>query len=42
MLYTNDPEQWKSHYKKFFERRLRECTNIKYAPIRLILRSREE
>lgn len=42
VLYTNDPEQWKSHYKKFFERRLRECTNIKYAPIRLILRSREE
>jgi GTPase len=41
-LYTNDPEEWKSHYKKFFERRLRECTNIKYAPIRLILRSREE
>jgi len=42
VLYTNDPEEWKSHYKKFFERRLRECTNIKYAPIRLILRSREE
>jgi ribosome-associated GTPase EngA len=42
VLYTNDPEEWKSHYKKFFERRLRECTNIKHAPIRLILRSREE
>ena len=25
VLYTNDPEEWKSHYKKFFERRLREC-----------------
>jgi len=42
VLYTNDPEEWKSHYKRFFERRLRECTNIKHAPIRLILRSREE
>jgi GTP-binding protein Era len=42
VLYTNDPEEWKSHYKKFFERRLRECTNIKHAPIKLILRSREE
>lgn len=42
VLYTNDPEEWKSHYKKFFERRLRECINIKHAPIRLILRSREE
>lgn len=42
VLHTNDPEEWKSHYKKFFERRLRECTNIKHAPIRLILRSREE
>jgi GTP-binding protein len=42
VLYTNDPEEWKSPYKKFFERRLRECTNIKHAPIRLILRSREE
>jgi Predicted GTPases len=42
VLYTNDPEEWKSHYKKFFERRLRECANIKHAPIRLILRSREE
>jgi Predicted GTPases len=42
VLYTNDPEEWKSHYKKFFERRLREYANIKHAPIRLILRSREE
>jgi len=42
VLHTNDLEEWKSHYKKFFERRLRECINIKHAPIRLILRSREE
>ncbi len=42
VLYTNNPEEWKENYRRFFERRLRECMNIKHAPIKLILKAREE
>ena len=41
VLYTNYPEGWKSNYKRFFERKLREYLDIKYSPIKLVLRSRE-
>ncbi|WP_448583487.1 ribosome biogenesis GTPase Der [Thermocrinis sp.] len=42
VLYTNYPEGWKSNYRRFFERKLREYLNIKHSPIKLVLRSREE
>ncbi|WP_448587333.1 ribosome biogenesis GTPase Der [Thermocrinis sp.] len=42
VLYTNYPEGWKSNYKRFFERRLREHLGIRHSPIKLVLRSREE
>ena len=42
VLYTNYPEGWKSNYRKFFERKLREYLNVKHSPIKLVLKSKEE
>ena len=42
VLITNYPDAWKENYKRFFIKRLREYLNIKYAPIKLIIRGREE
>ncbi len=42
VVFTNDPELWRAEYKRFFERKLREYMGIKYAPLRLILKGREE
>ncbi|MCX7989615.1 MAG: ribosome biogenesis GTPase Der [Aquificaceae bacterium] len=42
VLFTNDPELWRKDYLRFFEKRLREGLNIKYAPLRLLLKGREE
>ncbi len=42
VLITNYPDAWKENYKRFFIKRLREYLNIKYAPIKLIIRGRDE
>lgn len=42
VVFTNDPELWRKDYLRFFQRRLREHLNIRYAPLRLILKGREE
>ncbi|RME11452.1 MAG: ribosome biogenesis GTPase Der [Aquificota bacterium] len=42
VLFTNDPELWRKDYLRFFERRLREHLGIKNAPLRLVLKGREE
>ncbi|RMH03164.1 MAG: ribosome biogenesis GTPase Der [Aquificota bacterium] len=42
VVFTNDPELWRSEYKKFFERRLMEYLGIKHSPIKLILKGRED
>ncbi len=41
VLFTNDPEFWRRDYLRFFNRKLREYLGIRYAPLRLILKSRE-
>lgn len=42
VLITNYPDAWKENYKRFFIRKLREYLNIKYAPIKLVIRGRED
>jgi GTP-binding protein len=42
VVFTNDPELWRKDYLRFFQRRLREHLKINYAPLRLILKGREE
>ncbi len=42
VVFTNDPELWRQDYLRFFQRRLREHLKIKHAPLRLILKGREE
>ena len=42
VVITNRAESWKEHYKKFFIRKLRECLNIKYAPLILEIEERGE
>ena len=42
VVFTNDPELWRSDYIRFFERKLREHLGIKHAPLRLVLKGREE
>ncbi|ADC89089.1 ribosome-associated GTPase EngA [Thermocrinis albus DSM 14484] len=42
VIITNYPEGWKAHYVKFFTRRLREYLNIKHAPLKLVIRGREQ
>ncbi len=42
VVFTNDPELWRKNYLRFFEKRLREHLQIRYAPIKLILKGREE
>ncbi|MEJ7555911.1 MAG: ribosome biogenesis GTPase Der [Aquificaceae bacterium] len=41
VVFTNDPELWRKDYLRFFEKKLREHLQIKYAPIKLILKDRE-
>ncbi|MFN7065578.1 MAG: ribosome biogenesis GTPase Der [Aquificaceae bacterium] len=38
LIFTNDPELWRRDYLSFFQRRLREHLNIRYAPIKVILK----
>ncbi|MFN3870169.1 MAG: ribosome biogenesis GTPase Der [Aquificaceae bacterium] len=42
VVFTNDPELWRPEYKRFFQRKLREYLNIKNAPLKLLLKGREE
>ncbi len=42
VIITNYPDAWKENYKRFFIKKLREYLNIKHAPIKLIIRGREE
>ena len=42
VIITNFPDAWKENYKRFFIKKLREYLNIKHAPIKLIIRGREE
>jgi len=42
ILITNYPDAWKENYKRFFIKRLRELLNIRHAPIRLVVKGREE
>ncbi len=42
VVFTNDPEIWRSEYKRFFLRKLREYLNIRHAPLRFLLKGREE
>jgi len=42
VVFTKDPELWRKDYLRFFQRRLREHLKINYAPLRLILKGREE
>lgn len=42
VVITNYPDAWKENYKRFFVKELRELLNIKHAPLRLIIRGREE
>lgn len=42
VVFTNNPELWRPEYRRFFVRRLRERLGIRYAPLRLILKGREE
>ncbi|NPB08656.1 MAG: ribosome biogenesis GTPase Der [Aquificae bacterium] len=42
VLITNYPDAWKENYKRFFIKRLREYLNIHYAPIKLVIKGREE
>ncbi len=41
VIITNEPEGWKESYKRFFIKRLREYLNIRYSPIKLIIRGRD-
>lgn len=42
VLFTNNPELWRKDYLRFFERKLREYLGIKNAPLKLVLKGREE
>lgn len=42
VVITNYPDAWKENYKRFFVKKLREYLSIKHAPIKLIIRGREE
>lgn len=42
IIFTNYPELWRKDYLRFFNRKLREYLGIKYAPLRLILKGKEE
>jgi len=42
ILITNYPDAWKENYKRFFIKKLREYLNIKYAPIKLVIKGRED
>ena len=42
VVFTNDPSLWRKDYLRFFERRLRSHLGIEHAPIKLILKGREE
>ncbi|AAC07715.1 ribosome biogenesis GTPase Der [Aquifex aeolicus] len=42
VLITNYPDAWKENYKRFFIKKLREYLNIKYAPIKLVIKGRED
>ncbi|RUM30724.1 MAG: ribosome biogenesis GTPase Der [Aquifex sp.] len=41
ILITNYPDAWKENYKRFFIKKLREYLNIKFAPIKLVIKGRE-
>jgi len=42
VVITNRLESWKEHYKRFFIRKLRECLNIRFAPLVLEIEERKE
>ncbi len=42
VVFTNEPELWRKDYLRFFERRLREYLGIRKAPLRLVLKGRED
>lgn len=42
VIITNYPEGWKESYRTFFVRRLREYLGIRYSPLKLIVRGRED
>ncbi len=42
VLITNYPDAWKENYKRFFIKKLREYLNIRFSPIKLIIRGRED
>jgi len=42
ILITNYPDAWKENYKRFFIKKLREYLNIKFSPIKLVIKGRED
>ncbi|WP_461832135.1 ribosome biogenesis GTPase Der [Aquifex sp.] len=42
VLITNYPDAWKENYKRFFIKKLREYLNIRFSPIKLVIRGRED
>jgi len=42
ILITNYPDAWKENYKRFFIKKLREHLNIKFAPIKLVIKGRDD
>jgi len=42
VVFTNDPELWRKDYLRFFEKKLREHLQIKYAPLKIVLKGRQD
>ncbi len=41
VVITNDPDSWQENYVKFFKRRLRESLNLRFSPLKLIIKGRQ-
>ncbi|NPB07008.1 MAG: ribosome biogenesis GTPase Der [Aquificae bacterium] len=42
VVITNYPDAWKESYRRFFIKRLRELLNVKNAPLKLVVKGRED